>query len=97
MYQWDRGPILRRHHWKSPELVAPTMLNFGAARLWHEHGEEQVKITVDGRTAIDRGVVSSRVFRLPMWAEGSVWRVELEGTAKVKLFSMATSMKELGA
>lgn len=97
VYQWDRGPILRRHHWKSPELVAPTMLNFGAARLWHEHGEEQVKITVDGRTAIDRGVVSSRVFRLPMWAEGSVWRVELEGTAKVKLFSMATSMKELGA
>lgn len=97
VYQWDRGPILRRHHWKSPELVAPTMLNFGAARLWHDHGEEQVKITVDGRTAIDRGVLSSRVFRLPMWAEGSVWRVELEGTAKVKLFSMATSMKELGA
>jgi len=97
IYQWDRGPILRPHRWWSPELVAPTMLNFGAARLWHERGEETVKITVDGRTALARGVVSARVFRLPMWAEGSVWRVELYGTAKVKLFSMATSMKELGA
>lgn len=97
VYQWDRGSRLRDHRWRSPDLVAPTMLNFGAARLWHEHGEEQVKITVDGREVIDRGVLASRVFRLPMWAEGSVWRVELSGTAKVKLFSMATSMHELGA
>jgi hypothetical protein len=97
VYQWDRGATLRPHHWTSPELVAPTMLNFGAGRLWHDHGEEQVKITVDGRVALDRGVLSSRVFRLPMWAEGSVWHVELQGTATVKLFSMATSMKELGA
>ena len=97
IYQWDRGAILRRHRWKSPELVAPGMLNFAAGRLWHEHGEEDVKLTVDGRTVLDRGVISSRVFRLPMWAEGSVWQVELSGTATVKLFSMATSMKELGA
>lgn len=97
IYQWDRGATLRPHYWQSPELVAPTMVNFGAARLWHDHGEEQVKIVVDGRVAINRGVVASRVFRLPMWAEGSVWQVELRGTAKVKLFSMATSMKELGA
>lgn len=97
VYQWDRGAVLRPHSWKSPEIVTPTMLSFGAGRLWHEHGEEQVKIKVDGRTVLDRGVISSRVFRLPMWAEGSVWSVELQGTATVKLFSMATSMKELGA
>lgn len=94
---WDRGGALRPHRWKSPELVSPTMLNFAAARLWHENGEEQVKITFDGRVAIDRGVLSTRVFTLPMWAEGSVWQVELQGVATVKLFSMATSMKELGA
>lgn len=97
VYQWDRGDSLRTHYWRSPELVAPSQLNFGAARIWHQQGAEQVKITVDGRVAIDRSVLSARVFRLPMWAAGSVWRVELSGTGTVKLFSMATSMEELGA
>lgn len=97
VYQWDRGGQLRPHQWTSPQLVAPTLLNFAAARLWHENGEEQVKITFDGRVAIDRGVLSARVFTLPMWAEGSVWQIHLSGVSTVKLFSMATSMKELGA
>lgn len=97
VYQWDRGAQLRQHRWKSPKLIAPTMLNFGAARLLHSQGEEHVKITVDGRVAVDRGVLSARVFTLPMWAHGSTWQVELSGTSTVELFSMGTAMKDLGA
>lgn len=97
VYQWDRGATLRPHAWVSPEVVAPTMLNFGAGRLWHEHGAERITIHVDGREVLDREVLSARVFRLPMWAEGSVWNIKLTGTSTVKLLSLATSMRELGA
>jgi hypothetical protein len=97
VWQWDRGSTLRPYTWLSPELVSPVPLNFGASHLVFRGGAENVKITVDGRTALDRSVLSARVFTLPMWALGTRWRVELRGTGAVSLFSMATSMKELGA
>ena len=97
VYQWDRGADLRPHYWVSPELVAPAPINFGAAHIYHKGASEDVTISVDGRLAITRPVLSARVFRLPMWADGTRWRVTLKGTATVSLFSMATSMKELGA
>lgn len=97
VYQWDRGGTLRPYRWQSPELVAPVPVNFAAGNLSFRGGAVDVKITTDGRTALDRSVLSSRVFTLPMWATGTRWRVMLEGTGSVSLFSMATSMKELGA
>lgn len=97
VFQWDRGDTLRPHRWESPELVTPVPVGFAAAHLYHTTGSENVTIRVDGKEVVNRPVLNARVFRLPMWANGTRWRVTLEGTAKVSLFSMATSMKELGA
>lgn len=95
--QWDRGVTLRPHKWVSPERVIGTPLGLAAGRLDFRAGSENVKIEADGRTVLDREVLSSRVFRLPRWAVGSRWQVTLTGTGSVRLFSMATSMDDLGA
>lgn len=95
--EWDKGNTLRPHKWISPELVTDTPVNFGAAHLQNLNGSESVTISVDRRQPFQREVLSPRVFRLPTWMLGTRWRVTLEGTATVSLFSMATSMKELGS
>jgi hypothetical protein len=95
--QWDRGAALRAYRWVSPESVTPVPVGFGAGHIHHKHGAESVTIRVDGRTVLSRSLLSSRPFRLPQWAFGTRWQVTLEGTGVVSLFSLATSMRELGA
>ena len=97
VYHWNRGATLRPHHWRSAVLVTPTPVNFGAAHLVNEAGEERVTIHADGKLAHDRTVLSTRVFRLPAWASATRWQITLEGTATVSLISLATTMKSLGA
>lgn len=97
VYEWDRGTALRSYVWESPEVVTPMQLNFGAARIDHKHAAAGVTITVDGKTVVNRQVLAAKVFTLPMWAAGSRWQIRLTGTATVRLFSLATSMRELGA
>lgn len=97
VFQWDRGSALRPHLWRSPEIVSPLPVNFAAAHLYHQNGSESVKIVAEGKTVLDREVLSAKVFRLPMWGFGSRWQIELTGTSSVSLFSIASSMRELGA
>lgn len=96
VYLWDRGQDLRPHYWQSSEFVTPVPIGLGAGHLHFQHGPESVKIEVDGRTALDREVISARVFRLPMWADGTRWTVTLSGTGLVSLVSIAPSMLDLG-
>lgn len=96
VYLWNRGEDLRPHLWVSNEHVVATPVAFGAGNLHFSYGAESVKIVANGRTVLDRQVQSSRVFRLPMWAQGNRWTVALYGTAQVDLFSMATAMHDLG-
>lgn len=93
---WDRGEDIRPHRWVSPEFVIPTDRALGAGRLHSDYGSEHVKVEVDGRVVLDRDVVSSRVFRLPMFAIGSRWQFTLTGTSRVSLLSLATGMQDLG-
>lgn len=95
--QWDRGAALRPHHWVSPEIVTAAPLGFAAAKIFHSGAAENVTLTVDGREVLNRAVLMPKPFRVPQWAFGSRWRVSLDGTAKVSLFSLATAMSELGA
>lgn len=95
--QWDRGATLRPHQWISPEIVTATPLNFGAAHLQNLNGSENVTITNEHGQRFQRDVLSPRAFRIPGWMLGTRWRVTLAGTSKVSLFSLATSMNELGA
>lgn len=97
LYQWDRGEELRPHLWVSSEHVSPAPVPYSAANLFFQNGEEKVTITADGREVLSRNVLSSRVFRLPTWAEGSRWVVLLQGTARVSLFTMAAAMSDLRA
>lgn len=95
--EWDRGAQLRPHRWVSPEVVTDTPINFGAAHLQNLNGSESVTIVNNHGQRFQRDVPSPRVFRLPNWMLGTRWHVILEGTATVSLFSMATSMQELGS
>lgn len=96
VYQWDRGTVLREHLWESNEHVQPRPVGLGAGHLFFRHGPEHVKIEVDRKVALDRDVLSERVFRLPMWASGTRWRFTLTGTGQVSLLSVAPVMQELG-
>lgn len=97
VYEWDRGAALRPYLWESPEIVMPQQVNLGAARIDHKHAAAGVTILVDGKTVLDRQVLQAKVFRLPMSAAGSRWQIRLTNTATVRLFSIATAMRELGA
>lgn len=96
LYEWNRGDTLRPHKWVSGEFVAPTPYCFGAGHIFFRNGPEHVKIEVDQHTALDRDVLSNRVYRLPMWACGTRWTFTLSGTGQVSLLSTAASMQDLG-
>jgi hypothetical protein len=97
VYEWDRGDELRTHKYTSPEIVSPTPINFGAANVFHQNGEESVRIECDGHEVVDVPILTSGAFRLPNWALGTRWKVTFEGKSEVSLFSMATTMRQLGA
>ena len=94
-YLWNRGAKKRPHYFKSQEVVGAAPIGWGAGHLWFRGGTENVRIDLDGRKIIDREVLSSRVFRLPMYAIGQRMYVTLTGTGTVSLLSIATSMHEL--
>lgn len=94
-YLWNRGAKKRPHYFKSQEVVGAAPIGWGAGHIWFRGGTENVRIDLDGRKIIDREVLSSRVFRLPMYAIGQRMYVTLTGTGTVSLLSIATSMHEL--
>jgi hypothetical protein len=97
IYEWNRGAALRPYLWISPEVVAAQPVSLAAGRAYHQHGALGVTIVADRKTVLARQVLSSKVFTLPMHAQGQRWQVRLEGVATVTLFSLASSMRELGA
>lgn len=97
LYQWNAGRRLRPHIWESHEQVMRTPVSFGAGKIFFHHGQEHVKVEVDRKAVVDRDVPSERVFRLPMWADGTRWKFTLSGTGKVSLFSIAAAMQDLGS
>lgn len=96
LWLWNQGEELRPHLWESHVHATAVPIGFGAGHLNFDFGAESVKIEVDGRTVIDREVLSTRVFRLPMWAFGNRWKFILTGTSRVSLLSMAPAMRNLG-
>lgn len=96
LYVWNRGHELRPYLWHSGQYTMPTERSMGACRLFFEGGDSHVKITVDDKVVIDREVLSSRAVRLPMWAHGFRWEMQLSGTADVALASIAPSTHDLG-
>lgn len=94
VHEWNRGAALRPHLWESHEHVTPTPVAYGAGHLAFRNGPEHVKVEVDGKVVVDRAVASSRVFRLPMWANGTRWKITLSGTGDVSLASLSPTMQE---
>ena len=96
LYLWDKSSELRPHFFKSIEVVTNGPIGWGAGKLVFKYGSERVIIETDGRTVLDRQVLSSREFRLPNYAVGSRTFVTLQGIACISLASIATTMHELG-
>lgn len=97
VYEWNRGTALRPHKWVSSEAVFPKPYGMGAGHLWFDGATENIRVTVDGKEVIDRGVNARSVFRLPMWGYGTRWAVTLYGTGSVSLVSLAAAMQDLGS
>lgn len=97
VYLWNRGEKLRPHRWVSSVSVAENAIPLTVGYLIADYNKEYVKITVDRREILSREVTSGRTFRLPKWAEGARWQIELSGTASVKLISIASGTHELGS
>ena len=72
-----------------------TAIQMGAAHLRMSPGSVNVKVKVDGHTALDETALVTTEYRLPMWAYGSEFQVILEGTARIKTIAIAPSMKDL--
>ena len=94
-YLWNRGSTKRPHYYRSRELVTNAPTGWGAGHLYFQGGLEHIKVELDGRTVLDRDVLSSRVFRLPMHAVGCRLFVTLTGTGRVSLMSVASAMSDL--
>lgn len=94
---WNRGAARRPHKFRTTEIITNAPVGWAAGNLIFKLGMENVKIELDDRIVMNREVLSSRVFRLPMYAMGQRMVVTLTGTGKVSLMSIATSMKDLGA
>lgn len=95
LYQWDRGEQIRPHVFTSVGLLTPSPIGWASGRLDFQYGKENVKIVCDGRTVLDREIISTREFRLPMHAIGTETYCTISGTGRVKRFSIATSVSEL--
>lgn len=96
VYQWDAGKGRMEFVWRSPEFTPSAPVNFAAGYVHHEQAELNIKITVDRKEVLSRNIKPDRgTFRLPRWAFGNRWQYELRGSGKVKLFTLATSMKDL--
>lgn len=96
LMQWDRGEELRPHKWVSHNHVLPVPTPYAAGQMHFRYGAESIKLFADERVVLDRTVESARVFRLPSWAEGETWRIEITGTARVAKISLAGAMTDLG-
>lgn len=96
LHVWNRGEALRPYLWISGQYTMPYARSMGACRLYFDGGSAYVRITVDDREVINRDFMSSRAVRLPMWAHGFRWVMELSGTADIALASIAPSTHDLG-
>lgn len=93
LVEWNRGLTLRPHKWVSSESVVSPPIPMAAGLIHLEHGMEHIVVKVDGRAVLDRDILHSQEFSLPRWAKGQRWQIRLEGTATVKLVSLADSMR----
>ena len=95
LLEWNRGAQLMPYRYETGVQTLNTAIQMGAAHLRMSPGSVNVKVKVDGHTALDETALVTTEYRLPMWAYGSEFQVILEGTARIKTVAIAPSMKDL--
>lgn len=95
---WNEGVVPMGYRWVSRRIVGPGFMKFAAAKVEGDFsGGAGVtcRIYSDDTLYHTEVLTGSATFRLPDAPRGIEWRVELEGTARIHEFHMATSRKEL--
>jgi hypothetical protein len=93
--EWNRGAYKMPHQYVSGDYVSGVPIGMGAAQVIMDPGDETFTVTVDGDVAAADQYHMSDTVSLPQWAVGQVWSWALQGTARVKIVSIAPSTKEL--
>lgn len=81
--------------WRSKVFRSPQHINYSVAQVRASAYPVQLKVYADGALKLTKSVASEAHFRLPSGFKGLDWYVEIEGTADVTEFLMATSTVEL--
>lgn len=93
VFEWNKGTEKRPHVWRSGTFTFPVPRGMGAGHVVFSYGEESINITANQTEVVDRDILSSRVFRLPMWSYGSAWQFEVYGTGHVSLVEIKEAMQ----
>jgi hypothetical protein len=97
--EWDKGPTRLEYEYQCGEVLAGVPVAMGAVQLLlaADGGPPPVRlrVTADGDEVLDEEFARSGYVPLPLWAVGQTWQCTLSGRARVKMFSIAPSTKEL--
>lgn len=91
---WDQGAA-KTYTWRSRDHVHPGPVNYAAARLLADSYPVTVRVIADGVQRHEQAVTDAGMFRLPGGFLARRWEIEIEGTATVDAFDMATTAGDL--
>lgn len=94
IYRFDAGTALT-YLWRSKIFRSPHHVNYSVAQVRASAYPVSLKVYADGVLKLTKSVASEAHFRLPSGFKALDWYVEIEGTAEVTEFFMATSVAEL--
>jgi len=92
--RFDAGSALT-YLWRSKVFRLPQQVNFSVAQVRASAYPVTLRVYADGALKLTKAVASADHFRLPAGFKALDWYVEIEGTAEINEFFMATSVAEL--
>lgn len=100
LYEWEGGSGYQALTWRSKQFSFPYAVTFSVAKIMLNPDYPQlvtfrVLDGVDDATLYERQVVSDRPFRLPSLRGRTDWKLEVAGTAAVRLVQIATAYADL--
>jgi hypothetical protein len=94
--EWNAGTTRLQHTYVSGEVLTGVRLGLAAAlAVLEAGGPEEFTLFSDREAVHSETLHKTEAMALSPWANGSTWQFQLQGVGRVKMVSLATSMKEL--
>lgn len=95
VYSWAQGEELLPMHWRGNVNNLPTMVHFAGYKVIALDYGNEIRHSVDKREIQHYTHRHNNPIRLPAGQRGLDWQVDIQGTAEVVEYHIATSIREL--